>query len=50
VVAWVLAVVFNHFAPVTPLRGALVGVLLWLGFTAATSYATAMPATTWCPP
>ncbi|MEK6373833.1 MAG: DUF1761 domain-containing protein [Acidobacteriota bacterium] len=42
VVAWVLATVLNHFAPVTPLRGALVGALCWLGFTAATTYATAI--------
>src|SRR5437016_5827634 len=40
--AWALAVILNHFAPVTPLRGALVGALCWVGFAAATSYARAV--------
>jgi hypothetical protein len=41
-ISWVMAVVLNHFAPVDALKGALVGVLCWLGFAAATSYATAV--------
>jgi hypothetical protein len=41
-IAWTLAVILNHVSPVTPLRGALVGVLCWLGFAAATSYATSI--------
>ncbi len=40
--AWVLAVVLNHFVEPTPLRGALVGALCWLGFAGATSYANAL--------
>ncbi|MEA2694024.1 MAG: hypothetical protein QOJ16_3411 [Acidobacteriota bacterium] len=40
--AWVLAIILNHFVNLTPLRGALVGVLCWLGFAGATSYATAV--------
>jgi hypothetical protein len=40
-IAWVMAIVVNHFPPVTPLRGAEVGFLCWLGFAAATSFATA---------
>src|SRR5436309_10328762 len=36
IVAWTLAVILNHFAPVSPLRGACVGILCWIGFTAAT--------------
>jgi len=37
-----LAVVLKHFLPITPLRGAEVGVLCWVGFAAATSLATAL--------
>jgi hypothetical protein len=40
--AWVLAVVLNHFVNLTPLRGAMAGVLCWLGFAGATSYANAV--------
>jgi hypothetical protein len=40
--AWVLAVILRHFDPVTPLRGAAVGALCWLGFAGATSYASAL--------
>ena len=40
--AWVLAVLLNHFVNLTPLRGALVGVLCWLGFAGSTSFATAL--------
>jgi hypothetical protein len=42
VTAWVMAIVVNHFAPPSVLRGAEVGTLCWLGFAATTSYATAM--------
>jgi hypothetical protein len=42
VIAWVLAIVIYHFPPLSALRGAEVGALCWLGFAAATSYATAM--------
>ncbi|HXO21734.1 MAG TPA: DUF1761 domain-containing protein [Thermoanaerobaculia bacterium] len=41
-VAWTLAVILNHFANLTALRGALVGGLCWLGFAGATSYSTAL--------
>jgi uncharacterized membrane protein len=41
-VAWTLAVVLNHFAPLTPWRGAALGVLCWIGFTGATSFANAI--------
>lgn len=40
--AWVLAVLLNHFVNLTPLRGALVGILCWLGFAGPTSFATAL--------
>jgi len=41
-IAWAMAVVLNHFAPVTLGRAAAVGFLCWLGFAAPTSYATAL--------
>ena len=37
-----LAVVINHFPPYHPLHGALAGAACWLGFAAATSYATSV--------
>ena len=40
--AWVLAVILNHFMNMDVLRGVAVGVLCWLGFEAATSYANAI--------
>lgn len=40
--AWTLAVLLNHFVNLTPLRGALVGALCWVGFAGATSFATAL--------
>ena len=40
--AWVLAVLLNHFVNLTPLRGALVGALCWVGFAGPTSFATAL--------
>src|SRR2546428_9735535 len=42
IIAASLAVVIRHLPPVTPLRGALVGVFCWVGFAAATSLATAL--------
>jgi hypothetical protein len=39
VISWALAVLLNHFVNLTPLRGAMVGVMCWLGFAGATSYA-----------
>src|SRR5438105_2715492 len=41
IIAWVIAVVVNHFVNPSVLRGAEVGALCWL-LAAATSYATAM--------
>ena len=40
--AWVMAIVVAHFGNYSALRGAEVGALCWLGFAAATSYATAI--------
>ncbi len=40
--SWALAVLLNHFVQLTALRGALVGVLCWVGFAGATSYANAL--------
>jgi len=42
ITAWVMAIVVKHFGEPSALRGAEVGVLCWLGFAAATSYATSM--------
>jgi hypothetical protein len=42
VTAWVMAIVVNHFGNPSVLRGAEVGTLCWLGFTATTSFATAL--------
>ena len=42
VIAWAMAVMLNHFVDLTLLRAALVGVLCWVGFAAATSYASAI--------
>ncbi len=42
IVSWAMAVILNHFMNPTFLRAALVGVLCWLGFAAATSYATSI--------
>src|SRR5437764_4399800 len=39
--ALVMAIILNHFSPVTVLRGALLGALSWIGFAAATSFGTA---------
>lgn len=40
--AWVLAVLMNHFVHPSALRGALVGLLCWIGFTGATSFGSYM--------
>jgi hypothetical protein len=40
--AWGIAVLLNHFINLTPGRGAMVGVLCWLTFAGATSYANAI--------
>lgn len=40
--AWVLAVLLNHFIHPTLLRGALLGLLCWIGFTGATSFGSYM--------
>jgi hypothetical protein len=45
IIAWAMAMVFAHIANDTPMNaahGALFGALLWLGFAATTSYATAL--------
>src|SRR5262245_6048670 len=39
--AFAMAVILNHFEPVTLARAASVGVLCWLGFAGPTSFATA---------
>jgi hypothetical protein len=40
--SFALAVILNHFTELTPLRGAEVGVLCWLGFAGATSYGSGL--------
>jgi hypothetical protein len=40
--AYTIAVLLNHFPPVTPLRSTLVAILCWAGFTGATSFGTAL--------
>jgi hypothetical protein len=42
--AWVMSAVMGHIHghPMRPAHGALLGALLWLGFAATTSYATAV--------
>jgi hypothetical protein len=45
ITAWTMAMVFAHFANdivMNAAHGALFGALLWLGFAATTSYATAL--------
>ena len=45
ITAWAMALVFAHFSPAiefTAFHGAMFGFLLWLGFAATTSYATAI--------
>jgi len=38
----VMAIILNHFNDLTPLRGAEVGVVCWVGFAGATSYGTSL--------
>ena len=40
--AYILAIVINHFAPFSIMRGAMVGLFCWVGFAAPTSFATAI--------
>jgi hypothetical protein len=42
VTSYILAIVINHFAPMTCARGAMVGTMMWIGFAAPTSFATAI--------
>ena len=42
VIAFVMAVILNRFTPVTPMQGAMVGALCWIGFAAPTAFATAI--------
>jgi hypothetical protein len=42
IVSWVLAIILNHFQPLTLLKGVEVAVLCWLGFAGVTSLSTAM--------
>jgi hypothetical protein len=39
-ISWMMAIVINHFGPVTVGRGAAVAAHCWLGFAAPTSYAS----------
>jgi hypothetical protein len=41
-ISWTMALVLNHFGNYSLLRGAAIGFHCWLGFAAATSFATAM--------
>lgn len=41
-VSLTLAIILNHFPPMTAARGAIVGALCWFGFAGATSYANAV--------
>jgi len=40
--AYVLAALLNHHQPLTVARGAKIGAVCWLGFTAAPTFATAL--------
>jgi len=41
-ISYVEAIIINHFPPMTCPRGMFVGTLLWVGFAAPTSFATAI--------
>src|SRR5215813_7467425 len=41
-ISWTLAVLINHLPPQSAMRGIEVGAICWLGFAAATSYATSV--------
>jgi len=40
--SYILAIIINHFAPFSLMRGAMVGTICWVGFAAPTSFATAI--------
>ena len=40
--SFALAVMVNHFTELTPLKGAKIGALCWLGFAGATSYGSGL--------
>jgi len=40
--SFALAVILNHFQPLSVVRGILVAILCWVGFTGATSYGAAV--------
>ena len=42
VISWIMAIIINHFPPYYALHGVKTGAVCWLGFAAATSYATAV--------
>jgi len=42
VISYIMAIVINHFAPFSPMRGAMVGTMMWAGFAGPTSFATAI--------
>ncbi len=42
VISYILAIVVNHFSPFSPIRGAMVGAMMWVGFAAPTSFSTAI--------
>ncbi len=41
-ISYIMAIVINHFAPFSCIRGAMVGTMMWAGFAAPTSFATAI--------
>lgn len=41
-IAYVIAIILNHFRPLATLRGIEVGVACWVGFAAPTSFANAL--------
>jgi len=41
-ISYIMAIVINHFAPFSCIRGAMVGAMMWAGFAAPTSFATAI--------
>jgi hypothetical protein len=41
-ISYIMAIVINHFAPFSVARGAMVGTMIWIGFAAPTSFATAI--------
>lgn len=41
-ISYIMAIIINHFPPMTWCRGAFVGTIVWAGFAAPTSFATAI--------